>query len=133
MFFFKFKIQLSSYTSNILLIQKMVRNVSNVYTNYHYHTKYCIKTVNIHIKCFLYLHQIFTLLFFHSDTKLCSISTPNELFHISNIYTISTLISTLLILLLVLRYFKKSEQFPWVCILWYFVTRLQGLHGYIVN
>ena len=70
----------------------MARNVSNIYTNFRYHTKYRIKTVNIHTKCFLYLHQMFTLTF---HTKLSSIATPNELFYISNIYTISTLISTL--------------------------------------
>ena len=42
----------------------MARNVSNIYTNFHYHTKYRIKTVNIHTKCFLYLHQMFTVLLF---------------------------------------------------------------------
>ena len=43
----------------------MARNVSNIYTNFHYHTKYCIKTVNIHTKCFLYLHQMFHFYFSH--------------------------------------------------------------------
>ena len=71
----------------------MARNVSNIYTNFHYHTKYRIKTVNIHTQMFsISTPNVYTFTF---HTKLCSISTPNELFYISNIYTISTLISTL--------------------------------------
>ena len=65
LFFFKFKIQLLSYTSNRSLIYKKWPEMFLISTlTYHYHTKYHIKTVNIHTKCFLYLHQMFTLLLF---------------------------------------------------------------------